>query len=162
MSCPWSEKLVSYVAGALDSREMAAVDLHLLGCEECRETASAQQAVWSALDDWSPAAAPMDFDRRLYARIAVESQRPWWHFSYRPWVSAFGFRAGAPVAAACVALVAAAFFYRPAGTIPVNGPTPATIERKVDVEQMERTLDDLDMLKQMSVTVQADDTESQS
>ena len=142
----------SYAAGSLSSPEVAALESHLGACEACSARAAAQKDVWAALDLWEPEAISEDFDRRLYERIAAEGGRKWWHLLLRPEVS-FSFRTAGPVAVACLALVAA-FFYRSHG--PVAGPSQApavSVQQKLDADQVERTLDDLEMLKQMSLPV---------
>ncbi len=140
----------SYAARTLSAAEAAALESHIEACEACRARVAAQKDVWAALDLWEPEAISDDFDRRLYARISAEGGRKWWHFLLRPEVS-FSFRTAGPVAVACLALVAA-FFYRNSGPVLVAPPAPAvSAPRSVDADQVERTLDDLDMLKQMSL-----------
>ncbi len=140
----------SYTAGTLSAGEVAALESHIEGCEACGARAAAQKDVWAALDLWEPEAISDDFDRRLYARIAAAGGRRWWHFVLRPEVS-FSFRTAGPVAVACLALVAA-FFYRNADPMAGAPQAPSiSIQRKVDADQVERALDDLEMLKQMSL-----------
>ncbi len=140
----------SYAAGTLSAAEMAELESHMERCEVCGARAAAQKDVWAALDLWEPAAIADDFDRRLYGRIAAEGGRKWWHFLLRPEVS-FSFRTAGPVAVACLALVAA-FFYRSSGP-GADAPRPPAISapRNVNADEVERTLDDLEMLKQMSL-----------
>lgn len=142
----------SYTAGTLSAEEAAALESHIEACEACGARAVAQKDVWAALDLWEPEAISEDFDKRLYERIAAEGGRKWWHFLLRPEVS-FSFRTAGPVAFACLALVAA-FFYRSAGPVLDAPRRPATsVQQKVDADQVERNLDDLEMLKQMSLPV---------
>ena len=59
MSCPQRTNdgaglIVAYAARTLDSKGQAAFEEHLESCAICRETAAAQRAVWSALDELLP------------------------------------------------------------------------------------------------------------
>jgi Putative zinc-finger len=60
MRCPLGrdesgELVVGYAAGTLDARAQADFEHHLKFCEACAEAASAQHAVWDALDELMPA-----------------------------------------------------------------------------------------------------------
>jgi len=149
MSCPGAEIFVDYVAGSLDSTECEALERHLEECTACRQLARAQKSIWCALDEFPPAVASEDFDRHLYLRIAHEGEPHWWHFFLRPQFSGLGVRRAVPVTVACLTLLAV-FLFRSPLTPPQVLSHPVAIEQKVDVEQVERTLDDLDMLKQLT------------
>ncbi len=114
---------------------------HMSGCPSCLELAEQQRALWGALDYLQPLPISADFDKRLYARIAQDQPRGFfsWNWSWRP---------AMPVAAACTALIAA-FLIR--GPILDQRPTPAVQHENVNIEQVERALDDIDMLKQLGV-----------
>ena len=149
MQCPFengngAELIVAYGARTLAPEAEIAFDRHMASCAKCREMAAAQQAVWSALDTWTPEAISADFDERLYKRIAAEEQGTWWqrligaNWSWRPAV---------PVAAACAFMIAAFLIQRPA---------PAPVTRSQDqpslrIEQVQRALDDIEMLKGLGV-----------
>jgi anti-sigma factor RsiW len=152
MLCPIQEKgnaevLLAYCARALDPGTQAVLERHIEACPECRRFAAEQRMVWEALDSWKAEPVSADFDRRLYARIEEESSSRWWqrivpagmHLSWRPALS---------VAAACVTLVAV--FLLRAPDMPGVRPQPAKVET-VDVEQAERTLEDMEMLRQFSL-----------
>lgn len=145
--------IVAYSAGTLDAPSRASLELHLLECAECRQLAASQKAVWAALDQWPPASISPDFDAKLYARIAQQEQETWWQrLSHWNW----SFRPAMPVAAACAVLVAA-FLLKPPAPLSVNPPHNT---QKIQVEQVERALDDLDMLKQITTVTSADSTPS--
>jgi hypothetical protein len=95
--------------------------------------------VWSALDSWEPEFISGDFDRKVYARIAAEGQR-----SVRR--ANWALRPALPIAAACAVVLAGYLLREPA--VPQN-PSP-----RVDMEQVERALDDIDMLNKMGVASQ--------
>ncbi len=146
--------LLDYCAGSLMAERVTLLEAHIEDCRECREAVTAQNSVWQALDAWEPVAVSPDFNRRLYARIEEEDRtqsplRLWLRGFAVRW-SPFPWRAAVPVAAACVALVAV-LLIEP--LVPVHSParddSAAKVER-IDAEQLERTLDDLEMLKQLS------------
>jgi hypothetical protein len=138
-----AELVLAYCAQTLAQDECAAFERHMLACAGCRELAAAQQAVWSALDAWTPEPISSNFDEKLYQRIVVEEQSPWWQRLFR---ANWSLRPAMPVAAACGVLIAA-FLLR--GPQPV--PAPQSPSQPVRMEQVERALDDIDMLKQLGV-----------
>jgi anti-sigma factor RsiW len=144
-----AEILLSYCARTLDSDTQVILERHMATCPACRQFAAEQQAIWEALASWQPEPVSTNFDERLYARIESEAGAPWWrrlipsgmHLSWRPTLS---------IAAACVTLVAVFLFRAP--DRPAGYP-PAVRTEMVDVEQAERTAEDLDMLQQFNVTL---------
>ncbi|HXA64779.1 MAG TPA: zf-HC2 domain-containing protein [Bryobacteraceae bacterium] len=149
MECPknsdGAELIVAYAAGMLDSGDQAAFERHLKSCASCRQMAAAQQAVWSALDELSPLPVSSNFDAKLYQRIAEEQQLGWWQHG---WFRAdWSWRPAMPVAAACVVLIIA-FLVKNSGPVITQ---QEQVQPKLQIEQVERALDDMDMLKQAGV-----------
>jgi anti-sigma factor RsiW len=147
--CPYengngAEVILAYGARTLPPDEAAAFERHLPVCASCRELAAAQQAVWSALDAWKPEPISSNFDEKLYQRILTEEQSPWWQRLFR---ANWSLRPAMPVAAACGVLIAAFLLRNPQPTLaPPSGSQP-----NIRIEQVERALDDIDMLKQLAV-----------
>ncbi len=150
MQCPMktsagNETLIAYGARALTPEAETEFVRHFSGCDSCRSVAEAQRTLWGTLDQWQPLAISRDFDQKLYARIEEDRQRPWftrlfdWNWSWRP---------AMPVAAACTAVIAA-FLIR--GPLLDQKAGPVVQPANVDIEQVERALDDMDMLKQLGV-----------
>lgn len=75
-----AELLPEYSAGKLETSRAVELERHLLTCPSCRDLASAQGALWSALDDWKDVAPSAEFDRRLYERI--DGEVAWWAADY--------------------------------------------------------------------------------
>lgn len=156
MKCPkengsGAELILAYTAGTLEPSTQIEFERHLAGCEGCREMAAEQKAVWDALDDWRPTAVSPDFDSRLYRRISEEAAMSWWRRPLRlNW--SWGLRPALPVAAACAAIMIAFVVKEPVAI----SHSPVPVEHKVSIEQVERALDDMDMLKQMSLTAPAE------
>jgi hypothetical protein len=139
-----AELVLAYGARTLDADQDAAFERHMLSCADCRELAAAQRAVWSALDDWKPEPISSNFDAKLYQRILTEEQRPWWQRLFR---ANWSFRPAMPVAAACGILIAVFLLRSPE---PTPAP-PSSSAPTIRIEQVERALDDIDMLKQLGV-----------
>lgn len=139
-----AELVLAYGARTLAPDQAAAFQRHMLSCAGCRELAAAQQTVWSALDAWTPEPISSNFDEKLYQRIVAEEQSPWWRRLFR---ADWSLRPAMPVAAVCGVLIAA-FLLRSPQSIPAPQ-SPA--QPKLRIEQVERALDDIDMLKQLGV-----------
>jgi len=149
MNCPLAshnpEMLVDYAAGQLNSESRCAFEQHMADCASCRATAAEQAAVWSALDAWEAPALPADFDRRLYGRIDQGARLSWWERLIRP-LRPMPLRAVLPLTATAGLLLMAGLLLEHQGPV-----TPAASSgRVVRAEQVERTLDDLDLLGQFN------------
>ena len=148
MECPQKnddgiELIIGYAARTLDAETENALERHLSTCAGCRELIAAQRSVWSALDELKPLPVSSNFDEKLYQRIANERQLAWW----QRWVRfEWSWRPAIPVAAACAVLVVAFLVRNSAPDIPAQSAQP-----KLQIEQVERALDDMDMLKQVGV-----------
>jgi anti-sigma factor RsiW len=156
MDCPLTsgngaEVFIAYSAGTLPSETEAAFQQHLEACADCRRIAEVQREVWFALDAFTPAPVSSTFDEKLYARIAAEEQKPRWQRMFDSLSMNWSWKPAMPVAAACTALLAA-FLLK--GPVPEHLPQ-ASVQPKVDIEQVERALDDLDMLKQLGLAASA-------
>jgi anti-sigma factor RsiW len=146
--------LVRFCGGELEGRAAAAFESHVAECDSCRQLVQAQKAMLLELDQWEAPPVSSDFDERLYARIAEECRAPWWKRTWLalvnpvtgnlPWSKAI------PVGAAC-ALLAATFVVYPPTSSKRSDQVPAVQSAEsIDVEQVERTLEDLDMLKEIT------------
>jgi len=148
-----AELILAYGAGTLDPQTEAAFQQHMRSCESCRELAAAQREVWSALDHWTPVPVSSDFDEKLFRRIAQEEQSTWWQ---RLWSANWSWRPALPVAAACAVLAAVVLL-----KAPESAPQPVTpVQPKVQIEQVERALDDMELLKSLGVEVPAEQVKS--
>ena len=169
MQCPMqnneaAESLLDYCARKLDPARTAVVESHLRICESCRKLVRAQQTVWESLEAWDGIEVAPDFNRRLYARIEAESRRGfvsrWMHTALARW-SIMSWRPALPVALACATVIAALWIQEP-GTRKLNVEEPQAKVERVDIEQVERTLQDLDMLKQLSPKIAPEANSSSS
>jgi hypothetical protein len=152
MRCPTENSdildvLLNYCAKRLDAGKAILLESHMASCAQCRKFATAQQQVWNTLDAWEPEKVSTDFDQRLYA--AAEAGRPFGalrrlfgHSS--AWTSAL--RLAAACATAGLALL-------------LSVPAPESPQVKenlradsVEVELVEQALDDVEMLRQFSMS----------
>ena len=99
-----SQEMVSaFLDGALSTKEMSQVDLHMASCEVCVQKADELRSVISVLRAMPTVPAPRSFAIPVPARAWVpEPSRPWW--SPAPLM---GLRAAAAGAAIALAIVLA-------------------------------------------------------
>ena len=136
--------MVAKGAGSLAPEKEAELEKHLESCAKCRELAESQRAVWSALDSWPPVAVSQNFDERLFRRIATEQRQAWW----RRWPPMnWSWRPAVPVGVACAVLIAAFLVKSPV----LHTESQSQSEPKLQIEQVEHALDDMEMLKQLEV-----------
>jgi hypothetical protein len=135
---------MDHCAGKLEAEVAAAVERHIEQCAACREFCQAQARVWSALDAWDAEPISQSFDARLLERIEEGHRASLWRWIWRP---------ALPLAAVAIVIVAVFLMRVPNGP---NKPVAGKNAEVVDVDQVERTLDDLDMLKQLYTVPQAE------
>ena len=166
MNCPLETRenaqvLLDYCTRQLEAESVAILERHIAICDACREFARSQRAVWEALDAWEAAPVSADFDRRLYRRI---EGRVWWRDlllrPFRPPFSPAGMWRNLPAAAmACLLLVVGALLQHPAVS-PEPAPSDMAQVDSVQPEQVERTLDAMEMLNEFSHHVRTDSPDS--
>ncbi|MGH9673305.1 MAG: zf-HC2 domain-containing protein [Bryobacteraceae bacterium] len=157
MRCPIqtrenSELLLAYCDRKLQPDVAAALERHIGTCPSCQQALAGQQLVWQALDAWEAVEISPDFNRRLYQRIEGEGSRSGWARLARPLLGRpTTWRPAMAVASAATVLLAVTLMRTPE--------TPAQ-ERAggidSDIEKVERTLEDLEMLRELSA-LKADD-----
>ena len=140
------------------------VEAHLRTCGNCRDLLRAQQALEEVLDEWEPDPISPDFNRRFWARVERENRRypaARWFASLAARWTPLSWQPVASLAAACV-LAAAALSIQVPNALRYGGePSHPTAER-IDVEQVERTLEDIEMLQQLNPAPAAEADESRS
>ena len=147
MDCPQQdsdgiELIIAYAARTLDPANETAFERHMEVCASCREMAAEQRTVWSALDELTPLPVSSNFDARLYQRIAEEEQYTWWQRLFR---ANWSWRPAMPAAAACAVLIVALLVKNSGPTVVPQQPA----QPNPQIEQVQRALDDMDMLKQV-------------
>ena len=181
MTCPMQSKenaeiLLDYCSRSLPADTLARMDAHVAMCASCKQELTAQQQLWSALDEFDVAALSVtpDFDRRLYARIEAEHRDPVWVRAWRSlfasgqpgaWRPAYSMMAVAGVAVLALLLVRLPVqpMASPAVMAQEEIAEPAvktaTIDKqgdkqidKQDVERLDTALEDLEMLHLLGST----------
>jgi len=161
MHCPVQtgnpEVLLDYCSRKLRPQLVSVLEQHIRNCPECSEFAEAQQQVWSALDAWTPEPVSEDFDARLYARIENGAQRGLWS---RLIGDRFTWKPALPFAAICASAVLALFLvYPPTAPNVPQTPQPTRVD-SIEPEQVERTLEDIEMLRQLTAPASASSARS--
>jgi len=154
MNCPirneeTAELLLAYTARRLDPAKTAILESHMDLCPDCAEFRVRQELVWQALDAWEAPAVTPDFNRRLYQRIESEAAAPWYVRLFTThWAT---WKPAIPLAAAAVLVIAGFVFDHP--TQSSSSSTAPMIRVSVtEAEQVENTLDDLQLLRQLDST----------
>ena len=156
MDCPLQSEntldiLLDYSAGKLDRVRAAQFEQHQLVCAECSAFLAGQTDVWQTLDVWEPEPVSADFNRRLWQRIDAETSAPW----YRKLADALRMGAWKPAIplTAAVLLVTAGFMLDHQSARPV---TPAMETAGgvsvIDADQVEKTLDDIQLLGKLDAS----------
>jgi hypothetical protein len=152
MRCPIetqdnAEVLLSYSARRLNPQSTAILEAHMEVCPQCREFRDGQRALWEALDQWEARPISADFNRRLYRKIEEQDQLGWWERIFGAGRPMF-LRPALPLAATACLVLAAGFIIDNPGRFF----TPAIEAPQVrEVEQVERTLEDMEMLRQFNL-----------
>ena len=159
MQCPIKTKtnaevLLGYSSRRLTPDVAATFQNHMESCADCRAFSLAQQSTWDALDAWEPMPIPADFNRKLYARIDEYEKTGWWtKFWHRSIGPSGSFGPAMPViATACLTLVLVAMLYLPLSKQAVDKTPPQMKIEGTDLEQIETTLEDIEMFKQLTPT----------
>ncbi|MCC6344625.1 MAG: zf-HC2 domain-containing protein [Bryobacterales bacterium] len=144
-------QLLDYCHHKLAPEPASAFERHMEHCPACRAFAESQTAVWNALDEFEAMPISEDFDQRLFARLD-EQAAPWWG---RVWnrMAASGPRIWRPaIPVAAVLLLAAGLWIHPfSPSAPPTDPSIAKNPDHIDTEQVERTLEDMEMIRQFTV-----------
>jgi anti-sigma-K factor RskA len=151
-----AELVLDYCARKLDAATACAFEGHVSQCADCARVVDAQTKVWEALDSYE--ALPTisdDFDQKLWERIEASESRGWWRkLADGPalgWNSVFSWKPAMVAVAGCAAVMAVMVSVGPSEDSKTGGIEKAMIERTVDIDQVEGSIEDLDMLKQLGV-----------
>jgi anti-sigma factor RsiW len=157
------ERLLDYVSGSLDTQEAALFEQHLQTCSACGEFVAGQKSVWESLDLFEPAPVSAAFDRRLYERIAQSS---WWDRLVAgitvPFRAPAFPRQGLPLITAAAVLTAALIVWQrpaPAPAPPAAG-LSAEADQTLQPDQVQRALDDMEMLREFNHLAVSDPAQS--
>jgi len=141
-----ADALMAYAERRLEGEKADSIARHAMNCAECRRVIDSQRFVWEAMDAWEPEAVSADFNRRLYRAIDEENARSWWRRLtngrvFTRWNTAI------PVAASCMVLLG---FFLVRTPDPIEDKKQAMFVETVDVEKLDRALDDMDLLRELN------------
>ena len=140
--------LLDYCAGRLNEGSARDLERHMAECAACTEFVAAQQALWNAMNDWHAPEVSADFDRLLARRMRETNSSSWierMRHALRPTLA----RPAFALAAVCLVMVAGLLLQNPrTGVVPADD-SHARVE-KIEPEQVERALDDMQMLRELS------------
>ncbi len=153
MHCPMKSQdeaalLLDYCAGRLNESSARDVERHMADCAACAEFVAGQQALWSAMNEWSAPAVSAEFDARLERRLRETDSASWIERLTRSWRPAFA-RPAFALAAVCLIMVAGLLLQNPRTGVVPAGDSHARME-KIEPEQVERALDDMQMLRELT------------
>jgi len=155
--------LMAFSPGKLDAQKNIELQRHLEGCPECAETSEAQLVVWKALDAWKAPDVSAGFNRALYAKIAALGATPW----YDRWSASLKVIFAQPALPLAFAgfLVALGFVldHPSAAVTPAAAVHQSAIKVSAkEADQVEKTLDDLEMLRQFDLNSEEKQAASKS
>lgn len=153
MFCPLKSEetidvLLDYSAGRLDRVRSALLEEHIVVCADCAAFRAGQSEVWQVLDAWEPEPVSLDFNRRMWQKIDAAAAAPW----YRKLADSLRMGAWKPALPLTVAVVlVAAGFVMDHRTATPNAPSVASsaVVSVTDADQLEKTLDDIQLLRQL-------------
>jgi anti-sigma factor RsiW len=159
------EQLLDYVSGSLNTQQAALFEKHLETCAACSEFVTGQKSVWEALDLFEPAPVSSAFDRQLYERI---SRTSWWDRLVAsvslPFRAPAFLRQGLPLMAAAAVLTTAVIVWERPSSAPAPRPAELSAEVQSDQtlqpDQVQRALDDMEMLREFNHPVVSDPVQS--
>ncbi len=134
--------LLDYCARRLDAGRGAALEAHMEQCPACREMRDAQRLVWDSLDAWDAGHTGWEFNQRLQERLRHEC-RPAWIDTVASWKEGISWKPAVPLAAALALWL---IVFPPNGA---NAPQPQSAQQ---TEQIEKVLEDVEMLQQIPLS----------
>ncbi len=157
MNCPLQSEetrdlLLDYTANRLHEASVKQLELHMASCAACAAFRNDQAAVWSALDAWEPAPVSSHFNRNLWAKIDAAASAPW-HEKVLQALRLGSWKPAAPLALAALAIAAGFLLDHPArqtvaANISVESPNTVVAVSASEADQVEETLDDIQLLYQ--------------
>ncbi len=140
--------MLDYSARRLDAARAANLERHVENCAAVRGVPGTEQtAVWDALDAWEPTPVSMDFNRRLWQRIDAIGKASWFS-SLADALRMANWKPVFPLAAA-VLVIAGGFLLDHPGDKTVAPGVAVQGVSTIEADQLEQTLDDIQLLRQL-------------
>lgn len=155
--CPTEDVLLDYTAGRLDQSQAAMFERHADQCAHCAALRAAQAAIWQRLDEWKPEPVSEGFNRELWRRIDADAEPGSWIDAWTKGLAAamnFSFWKRAAPLAVAIALVVTAFVFDHSAhqsMKPASATAPIIVTAS-DADQLDRALDDIQLLGEVDAT----------
>jgi anti-sigma factor RsiW len=154
MNCPLRNEetahiLLDYSAGRLDATRAVVLERHLRSCPDCAAFRMEQTAVWDALNEWRPAPVSIDFNRRLWQRIDAADAAPWYLRLFQT-IRFVQWQPVLPLTAAILVIAAGFLLDHPADRVAARNAPAAPSVSVTEADQVEQTLDDIQLLRQLN------------
>jgi len=157
--CPWASRsgearLLAFVAGRVRGPDGIRLRAHLEDCHRCSEYVAKQKAIWGILDEWEPEFTRPDFTSDVVVRVNNLPPENWFVQSGR-FIMARMFRPACTVATISALLAISLYIRNPFVTSTQAPFAPRVVAAApqgispVEAEQMDRALDDLQLLHQL-------------
>lgn len=153
MNCPLRSEettgiLLDYSAGLLDRSRKEALERHMQLCGNCSALVAEQTEVWALMDAWEAPPVSMSFSRKVMQAVGEAAAVPWYGRFFAE-LRTSAWKPAIPLAAGIVVIAAGFMFDHQKGT----GQSHAGIKDGsrvsiTEVDQVERTLDDIQLLRQ--------------
>ena len=153
MECPMKSQeeaalLLDYCAGRLTTGAAGDVERHMAECAACAKFVRGQQALWNVMNEWQAPPVSADFDQHLDRRMRETDSSSWIERMTRALRPAFA-RPALALGAVCLVMAAGLVLQNSrTGGAPADD-SPARVER-IEPEQVEKALDDMQMLRELS------------
>lgn len=139
--------LLEYCRGSFETERRLDIAKHAASCSECQTFIAQQQQVNALLDEWTLDPVSPEFDLALQAKLAQATSEGFGE-RLRRWLTPL-WRPAIPVGAAAALAAVLITVQYPVPHAPSTAGETVDASR-IDVNQVEQTLDDLDMLRQMA------------
>jgi anti-sigma factor RsiW len=155
MTCPSRRSdttlLLDYASGRLALAQSTIVAEHASECDDCAAALLEYSSVSEALDIWEAPPVSTHFNRRLWDRIESAASAPL-YVRVADWFRFHSLKPAIPVAAAALVIAAGFLLDHPSN---MGNPGATSRVSATEADQAERTLDDLQLLRQFDAAVAA-------
>jgi anti-sigma factor RsiW len=152
--------LLDYCAGRLNDATARDLDRHMAECAACAEFVAGQQALWNVMNNWPAPQVSADFDLRLERRIRNTDSASWIERMLQAFRPAFA-RPVFALGALCLVMAAGLLLQNPRTAVAPAADSHSRME-KIEPEQVERALDDMQMLRELSSAPSQEGTSSKT
>ncbi len=143
--------LLEYALGRLGPQESGMVARHASECDDCAAALLEYSSVSDALDLWEAPPVSMHFNRQLWERVERAASASW-YARVAQWFRLHSLKPAIPLTAMALVIAVGFLLDHPSEMV---HPSPTTRVSAAEADQAERTLDDLQLLRQFDAAVAA-------